>query len=86
MSESTGNNGQTVTEGDLGACLQGCTSPSQCRPGYTCVMSFNTAGGPASFDNGVCLPIDCGREACPSGYTCVEIPRGDGTADNVCAR
>ena len=76
----------SLSEGDLGLCLQGCTSAADCRPGYDCRKAFQTVGGSASFDNGVCLPIDCSRAACPDGYTCRQVPRDDGSVSNVCGR
>lgn len=76
----------SLSEGDLGLCLRGCTSPADCRPGFSCVTQFQTTGGSASFDNGVCLPIDCSRTACPDGYRCRQVSRSDGSVDNVCGR
>lgn len=76
----------SFSEGDLGVCLAECHGDGDCRPGYACGNAFNTASGtPATFDNGVCLPIDCSRAACPSGYTCARVPRADGSVRNVCA-
>lgn len=76
----------SLSEGDLGVCQQACRSAADCRPGLQCASSFNTSSGtPASFDNGVCMPIDCSRTACPSGSTCARVPRADGSFSNVCA-
>lgn len=76
----------SLSEGDLGVCQQECTSDDDCRPGLQCASSFNTSSGmPASFDNGVCLPIDCSTRACPSGASCVAVRRADGSTANICA-
>lgn len=76
----------SLTEGDLGTCFAACEGNEDCRPGYQCASSFNTSSGrPASFDNGVCLPIDCSRTPCPSGSSCVRVPRSDGSTSSVCA-
>ncbi|MDQ3031401.1 MAG: hypothetical protein M3Y87_03220 [Myxococcota bacterium] len=76
----------SLSEGDLGVCQQACAGDGDCRPGLQCASSFNTSSGrPASFDNGVCLPIDCSRAACPSGSRCVGVPRADGSVSNICA-
>ncbi|UJR83749.1 Hypothetical protein I5071_58200 [Sandaracinus amylolyticus] len=76
----------SLTEGDLGVCLDGCTSSADCRPGYACRQTFQTASSSASFENGVCLPIDCASTACPTGYQCRQVPRSDGSVSNVCGR
>lgn len=75
----------SYTEGDLGTCFPSCESDGDCRPGRECRRSFNTASGEvASFDNGICLPIDCSRDACPTGYRCVRVTYRDGSTGNVC--
>lgn len=76
----------SLSQGDLGICQQQCMGDGDCRPGLQCANSFNTSSGnPASFENGVCLPIDCSRTACPSGSTCARVPRADGSISNICA-
>lgn len=75
----------SLTEGDLGTCFPACTSDGDCRPGLECRKQFGTASGaPATFENGVCLPIDCSTDACPSGYRCIEVTYSDGSTGNVC--
>jgi hypothetical protein len=76
----------SLTEGDLGVCLQGCGSAADCREGFDCRMTFALSRGSATFENGVCLPIDCSRAACPSGYTCRRVSRSDGSVSNICGR
>ncbi len=44
--------------GDLGLCLDACTSDDGCREGYTCRTSFQLqeGGDVFTFENGVCWP------------------------------
>ncbi len=48
----------SFASGDLGLCLDGCTSNDECRDGYVCRKGFQLRdGGPTfSYDNGVCWP------------------------------
>lgn len=68
----------TLNRGDFGGCFKECAGNSDCRAGYACRKSSTLQGGTYTFDNGVCMPVDCAEEACPSGYTC-EIEEGFGT-------
>lgn len=63
----------SYTRGDLGICLDGCTTDADCRQdaGYYCLESINLpSGSVSSYTNGVCLPMDCSSSACPEGFTC----------------
>jgi hypothetical protein len=76
----------SFTRGDRGLCYRGCVDPADCRPGYTCRAGFMLTGGPVTFDNGICVPIDCSREMCPAGYTCRTVMFSDGSTGNLCGR
>ncbi len=47
----------SLTRGDLGSCLDSCTSNSDCRSGYGCRQSFQLGSGTTvNFSNGICVP------------------------------
>lgn len=46
----------SFTRGDPGACMRSCTTPADCRQGYTCRNQFEGGGGISTFTNGVCWP------------------------------
>lgn len=76
----------SFTRGDIGICLDSCTTDEDCRAGegYYCLKEIQLASGVASYTNGVCLPIDCMERDCPAGYSCRTIRTTSGT-DYVCA-
>jgi len=58
--------------GELSTCYRGCTSESECRPGYSC-------SGLSEFATGYCFPTDCSTGAkCPDGYRCAVFDGGIG--------
>ena len=78
----------SYTARDPGLCLDGCTTDADCRQddAYFCLKSIDLPGGGASsYNNGVCLPLDCGTTACPAGFTCRMIRTSGGTI-NRCER
>jgi len=78
--------GGTQGDGDLGTCYDACTTPSDCRLGYSCLRQFQLgSGGTATFTNGLCVPVNCTPGACPTGYECVTVTAADGSTRNVCA-
>jgi hypothetical protein len=74
-----------LNQQDLGVCLAACVTDADCRPGYSCLNEIQLRSGPARYDNGVCLPIDCSMEACPTGFTCRTLATTSGDR-NVCER
>ncbi len=73
------------SRGDLGTCYDQCTSDADCRDGYGCLKQIQLGGGGFStYQNGLCVPNDCGAEGCPVGYTCVTVMTTNGNR-NVCA-
>jgi hypothetical protein len=73
-------------EGNVGVCIPSCSVSADCRLGYACLNSFQSPSGVRyTFENGICIPIDCSREACPPGYRCVTVTYADGSRANVCA-
>ena len=48
----------SFAEGDMGLCIDACTSSDECRDGYTCRQSFQLQEGGMTFtfENGVCWP------------------------------
>ena len=67
--------------GDLGVCLDGCTTDADCREddAFYCLKSIELAGGTSTYTNGVCLPLDCADRACPTGFTCQSLSTSSGT-------
>ena len=45
-----------LARGDYGACMIACTSPADCRTGYTCRNQFEGGAGVSTYSNGVCWP------------------------------
>ncbi|MGE0784254.1 MAG: hypothetical protein AB7S26_01100 [Sandaracinaceae bacterium] len=70
---------------DLGTCYDACTESGTCRGGYTCLTSFQTSGGAATYPTGICVPGDCTMAGCPTGYECQTLDAGTMNERSVCA-
>lgn len=73
----------SLARGNAGICLHVCVEDSDCREddGFFCSRTVQLSSGSKTFDNGVCLPIDCATRMCPAGLTCRRVGE-----DSVCAR
>lgn len=76
-----------LTERSPGLCIDSCRTNSDCRvdEGFFCQQTWMLSGGAQTFDNGICVPINCAGTDCPSGLTCTTIMTARGPSQ-VCAR
>lgn len=75
---------ESLAERDEGLCLRACRTDRDCRTseGYYCRRTFTRGMRPYTWQNGVCLPVDCLNDRdhpCPSGYVCETQYRMVGT-------
>ncbi len=78
----------SLARGDLGICLDACTTNSDCRAdqGYFCRKSVRlSATNTRRFDNGWCTPVNCldTMTPCPSAFRC-ETRAASGGMTGVC--
>lgn len=80
----------SLTQRDLGVCLSGCMTDTDCRAdeAYFCRHNFaGSSGVTQTYGVGVCWPINCSAPGamCPTGYGCQMISTPSG-ARSVCVR